>query len=146
MQHKRSLRNLRLTKDFHFRYLGLWIIICMTLLVAVNVTLFLWVSAHFSGMRSILSGSHTKFIEFREYIMYALFIEMCIFGIGLVALAKLTAHRIAGPYIRLQRTFDSIREGNSELRLSFRDYDGLDHVAESFNQMMETVSKRENSA
>lgn len=146
MKKNRSLRNIHLTKDFHFRYLGLWVAITMGLMVCSNVVLFLWIQEHFMGLRSILSDSHIRYIEFKNYLLMALLLETLIFGVGVLLLAKLTAHRIAGPYIRLHKTFEDVRGGKLETRLQFRDYDGLDHVADSFNAMMESLTRRDKGA
>ncbi|MCE9615115.1 MAG: hypothetical protein K8T26_12625 [Lentisphaerae bacterium] len=141
MSQKRSLRNVRLTKDFHYRYLGLWVMITVALMLASNTVLFLWIHEHFLGVDNIVSDLHTTYIELKNWVLFGLLVESIAFAIGIVALAKLTAHRIAGPYIQLQKTFDAIRDGKLDARLHFREYDNLDHVAKSFADMMDALSK-----
>lgn len=146
MSQKRSIRNLSLTKDYHYRYLGLWVIITVSLMLSSNIVLFLWLQEHFLGLESIVSDLHTSYIELKNYVIFGLVIESIAFATGIVALAKLTAHRIAGPYIQLQKTFDAIRDGQHDARLHFRKYDNLDHVAKSFNDMMDVLSKSKRDA
>jgi len=142
MQSNRSIRNVGLTRDYHFRYLGLWAAVAMSLVVCCNVVLFLWIQEHFMGIGDILSDGHIRVVEFQNYLVGALIIETLVFGIGIVALAKLTAHRIAGPYLRLRRTFELVRDGKLDTRLSFRDYDHLDDVAKTFNEMLDALINR----
>lgn len=142
MNHHRKYRNLALTKEFHFRYLGLWAVIAVALMCTNNITLFLWIQEHFASSQSILSPEYQLFDLLKNRLIVALIIETIIFSIGIVALARLTAHRIAGPYIRLRRTFEAIRDGNPDLRLRFRDYDNLDPVAKAFNEMMDAFHKK----
>lgn len=137
---KRSLSNLKLTSEFHFKYLGLWVVITLALMVSNNIVLFLWIQEHFLEALSALSPMHVRFIEMKNTIVTALVVETILFGVGVIFLAKLTAHRIAGPYIRLQKTFDAVRSGNAKARLKFRDYDSLEFLAEAFNGMMDDVS------
>lgn len=60
----------------------------------------------------------------------------------MVALGVLTAHRVAGPHINLQRTFETIAEGDFDRRLKFRTEDKLDEVEGAFNTMMDTLQGR----
>jgi len=139
---KRSIRNLRLTREYHFRYLGLWIMVTIALITSCNLILYLWLQERFSGLDSITSPGYSLLLEFRHHLAGILVIETLIFAVGIVALGKMTAHRIAGPYLRMKRTFEAVRDGDETLRLKFRDYDHLDEVAQSFNEMLDAVRKR----
>ena len=61
---------------------------------------------------------------------------------GMLTLAMLTAHRIAGPYIALKQTFKAIKEGDLDCRLSFRGYDQLSEVEDAFNQLMNDLQRK----
>ena len=63
-------------------------------------------------------------------------------GVGVVALAKFTSHRIAGPFIRLRRAFNEVRDGDLDHLLKFRKYDRLTMLEDSFNGMMESLRER----
>ena len=61
---------------------------------------------------------------------------------GALVLAVLTAHRIAGPYLALLRTFRTIKEGDLSCRLHFRESDRLEALSDEFNKMLESVLAR----
>jgi nitrogen fixation/metabolism regulation signal transduction histidine kinase len=75
----------------------------------------------------------------RQMMGMALGFEAFLFSIAMVVLAKSTAHRIAGPYIKLRQVFNSVREGNLNQELHFRKYDHLEELEEAFNAMMAEV-------
>ncbi|MDA0578266.1 MAG: methyl-accepting chemotaxis protein [Verrucomicrobia bacterium] len=143
---QRSIRNVNLTLQYHYRYLGLWIVLCLAFMLGMHFFVYLWIQDRFAGVESVISDLHVAYIELQNYVVAGLAFATVVASIGIVALAKLTAHRIAGPYIHLQRTFDSIRDGHLEERLHFRDYDKLDHIAKSFNSMMDAVAKTKHDA
>ncbi len=140
---KRSLRSLRLTRAYHYRYLGLWMMVTIALMVVCNLTLYLWLQERFaSGLGSLTDPAYSWSLQFRQYLGGILIIETLVFAIGIVALGKLTAHRIAGPYLRIQKTCEAVRDGDDALRLQFRDYDGLQDLARTFNEMVDAVRGR----
>lgn len=142
MKHNRSLRNVLLTRKFHLTFFGLWIVIALLLVVFANLFLYLWIQEYFQGYHSVISESQALYIRFRSVLVQALAVEALLLAVGIFALARLTAHRIAGPYIRMRQVFDAIREGKHDARLTFREYDQLDDVASSFNAMMDALTKQ----
>lgn len=139
---RRSLRNMYLTKKFHFLYMGLWIGICVCMLLIIDALVFLYLREHWISLqlRAGLTVDHPPVLTL-VYIL-AISAETAFLAAGIVFLAKSTAHRVAGPYIRLQRVFDAIREGNMEQTLKFRSYDRLEDVEKSFNSMMESIRQK----
>jgi methyl-accepting chemotaxis protein len=68
-------------------------------------------------------------------------------GAGLfVALTAMMAivlsHRVAGPIYHFRRVFDAVRDGDLTARIHLRPGDEFQKEAESFNEMMDSVSKR----
>ena len=65
---------------------------------------------------------------------------------GIVCLAKYTAHRIAGPYLRIVSVCNSIRDGDMDQVVRFRGYDRLDYVSNTMNEMIAAVRARTEGA
>jgi nitrogen fixation/metabolism regulation signal transduction histidine kinase len=138
----RKLSNVKLTKEFHFRYLGLWVLISIGLVVVANLLLFLLAEQHWKDLYAQDTQFLAEYMMQRQMMAAALGVGALLFSAALVALAKTTAHRIAGPYVKLQRVFESVRDGNLDQELSFRKYDHLDELAAAFNEMMVEVRAR----
>jgi len=151
---RRSLASLKLTKEFHFRYLGLWVLLSVTLVIALNLVLYLLLQEHLvdtgpllygetlAGSASLLSQLQGQYLEYRDFLIVAMIGEAILISAGIVGLARVTSHRVAGPYIRLQRTFEQVRDGKKSVRLKFRSYDHLEALEESFAEMMVAVERR----
>ncbi|NQT92658.1 MAG: hypothetical protein HQ559_07850, partial [Lentisphaerae bacterium] len=88
------------------------------------------------SVRALGTIFHEAYVAMRHMFVVALVIEISLFTFAFVCLAKLTAHRIAGPYIRLRQVFESVGKGDFQQSLKFRDYDRLEEVEEAFNAMM----------
>lgn len=138
----RQLSNVKLTGKFHFRYLGLWVLITIVLVVVANLLLFLLAEQHWQELYTLDTGFHEEYETQRQMMAMALGVGALLFSAAFVALAKITAHRIAGPYIKLQHVFESVRDGNMDQKLSFRQYDHLEELAASFNEMMVAIRAR----
>jgi methyl-accepting chemotaxis protein len=139
---KRFLTNVTLTSPFHFRYLGLWILISVGLIAVANLLLFLLTEEHWQALYSLDAQFHEEYMEQRKMMIILLGFEMILFSSAVVVLAKFTAHRIAGPYIKLQRVFEAVRQGNLDQELRFRKYDHLEDLETAFNEMMVEVRAR----
>jgi methyl-accepting chemotaxis protein len=143
MEHsKRRLSNMTLTSRHHFRYLGLWVVIAIALTVVAALLLFLLAEEHWSDLYTLDTTFFEEYMLQRRSMAIALGFGTLMLSAAVVALAKITAHRIAGPYIKLQRVFEAVRDGNLDQELRFRKYDHLDDVAAAFNEMMDEVRAR----
>ena len=140
MKSKRRLSNVKLTTAYHFRYMGLWVAVCGALLLAANVLLFMLVQIHFQELIESNPDARAHFLSLHRKANVAILAEAVVMLFVIAFMAKFTAHRIAGVFIRLQRTCDTIREGNRAQRLKFRKTDGLEHVEKSFNGMLDTLT------
>ena len=138
-RYKRKLSNMRLTKRHHFSYMGLWAVISVCLVVVLNLILYLLIEERWGGLHSLDNIFHQQYIAGRRAFVIAMAIETFLFIVAFVSLARFTAHRIAGPYIRLRIVFDAVRNGNLQQRLTFRDYDHLEELAQAFNDMMSAI-------
>ena len=137
----RKLSNVVLTRRYHFPYLGLWVLLTVALIITVNTLMYLLMEERWAGLASLSSSYHEEYITFRALFRVSLLIECLLFSLGMVLFARFTAHRIAGPFIRMQKVFQAIEEGNYRQRLKFREYDRLGVVEESFNGMMDVLHR-----
>ncbi|MFC1452839.1 HAMP domain-containing protein [Verrucomicrobiota bacterium] len=138
---KRTLGNVRLTRKYHFRYMGLWIVMAVCLVVVVNLLLHLFVTERWGGPGAG-SGAYQEFDFIRKGWGMIMVLEIAFFAVAIVGLAVTTAHRIAGPFIRLRNVFDAVRDGNVDTRLKFRTEDGLEELESAFNAMMDSLKPR----
>lgn len=138
----RRLSNVKLTRKHHYSFMGLWIVVTSVMILTLNLVMYLYAEERWGGLFSWDSSFHEVYISNRVTFVTALGIEALLFIIGLVALAKFTAHRIAGPYIGMRKTFAAIRNGNMDTRMRFRNYDKLDEMADEFNEMMDAIRDR----
>jgi len=138
-QFKRKLFSFKHTSKFHFRYMGLWVLVSVVLIGVANVLLFLLVEEHWRALYTLDTQFQDQYMAQRQMMGMALGFEAFLFSIAMVVLAKSTAHRIAGPYIKLRQVFNAVREGNLNQELHFRKYDHLKELEEAFNGMMAEV-------
>jgi len=143
-KHQRSLRSMKLTRKHHFQYMGLWIILTLCLLVLLNVIAFLLLEERWKGMSELSGGLMQVDMSCRLPFLIAMAVETLAFAGAITFLAKVTAHRIAGPYVRLVRTFEEVKNGNFDLKLRFRGYDRQEAVEQAFNEMMAAVRAKLN--
>lgn len=67
---------------------------------------------------------------------------MVLFFILITAVALILSHRAAGPIYHFKKIFDSIAKGEENQNINLRPKDYFKDVAESFNQMLKTLSKK----
>ena len=141
-QQRRKLSNVRLTREFHFRYMGLWILITICLVVTVNVLLLMLMDERSRRANDAVANLLGESLGVGPVFTGFLAVEVILFALVIVWLAMLTAHRIAGPYIRLKKACRQVRDGDLKYRLHFRNYDNLEELEKLFNEMMETIESR----
>jgi HAMP domain-containing protein len=133
---KRRLSNVTLTRKHHFRYMGLWVLLSGCMLLAFNIVLYMWLEERWQNMTSLAAELMETEIVMRSPVIVALVVELVSFMLAVTGLAMFTAHRIAGPYIRLRNACNDVADGNFDYSLRFRGYDRLEEVEEAFNGMM----------
>lgn len=141
-RHHRSLLNIKLTRRFHFRYFGAWIILTVMLIVAMNALAFILVEMGWQDVTVLNAKALSRYLWVRQTLLPTAILATLLGGLATVLLAMVTAHRIAGPYIRLKMALREVTEGNMRYRLKFRKYDHLEDVEEAFNTMMEALRTR----
>ena len=84
--------------------------------------------------------------ELHAALWFFLLTRMPIVAVAGIALAVLTTSRVAGPMVLLERTFEDVKGGDLDRRLSFRKSDKhLRGLEVAFNEMMVALSERADS-
>ena len=132
---RRKYSNVRITSKYHMPFLGCWVLVCMVL-----VSLFIFGVIRYEQLWSQHTLPHDNDLAAFEIqqsqTMNRLILTGAAFLVGVLLLALLTAHRIAGPYIAILRTLNAIKGGDLNYQLRFRKYDRLDDLAQTFNEVI----------
>lgn len=135
---KRSIANVKLTRKFHFRYLGLWMLMTACLVLVLNMVLLLYYQESWELQRWNPEVAD-ELASLRGDVVTALVAEIAFFLLAILGMGVFTAHRIAGPYLRMKNVFNEVADGNLGCRIKFRKYDRLEDVEAAFNRMMDSV-------
>ena len=138
----RKLSNVSMTHRHHFSYMGLWIVLAVVQAVTVCGLLILLMEEHWAGPAAQSRLYHEAYLANRTELIAGTCIGMAVFILAVVALAMFTAHRAAGPFIRLQHVFRALQDGDLEQKLKFREYDHLEELEDGFDEMMESLKGR----
>ena len=128
MEEKRSLKNIKLTKKYHWTYMIYWVLLNSLLLVMTEVVFLLCIQQEVIPQPDFLPMGLGLFS-----VIVFLGMLICIQLIG-----RIWAHRLAGVHIRTERTLKEAAQDFS-VRLRYRRTDRLEEVAEAFNEMMECL-------
>ncbi len=112
------------------------------MLLALNGLTYLYLQERIGGADDGAGLFALEYALIRRLITGVMCIEVILISTAFIMLAKFTAHRIAGPYIRLRNTFKQVQDGDLTVRLRFRGYDRLEDTAAAFNAMMEAIERR----
>ena len=135
----RKLSSIRLTRKFHLRYMGLWIALTILLCILVTYICYRMVELPAADVYSMEPAALTEYINSRTVFLVGMLVEVIVVSALIVLLASLTAHRVAGPYIRLIAVCEALRDGDLDQRLKFRRYDNLETVETAFNAMLDNM-------
>lgn len=126
---KRTWNNLSLTREHHRLYMGVWILLTLSMEVLTFLAAVCVIYAYFGSMNP---QSLNLFIGSTAVVGTIAFFT----ALGGVR----TAHRLAGVHIQLERVFSQVGEGRRDVALRFRASDDLGQVEEAFARLMESVS------
>lgn len=144
-KYQRSIKNLIINPSYQFRYI-FWLTSSGLALVAVNsIIAFSYIKENYVTLVELGpmtdEAKSQMYLELR-HLMIALGITSLAF-IGVVgALGIFLSHRTAGPLYHFKRVFDEIQRGRTQQRVRLRPGDEFHEVAESFNQMMDSLKPR----
>ena len=139
---RRKLSNIKLTKEFQFKYYGWWMVISILLIFLLSSSLYLLHEEHW---QSLLVQDPYKSLEYvftRGKFVTRLVLLSFILLIFITALGIMAAHRVAGPLIALRKAFDAVSDGDLSYRIHFRKVDDLKPLEESFNHMMDSLENK----
>jgi nitrogen fixation/metabolism regulation signal transduction histidine kinase len=120
----------RFTLPYLFRFSGLWLVVTILAMVLFGITSYLVASPRLEG-------------EARSHLAVVLALQTAFLIAAVIALAVFTTHRLAGPYIALQRAFQEVRDGKLDRPLRFRSTDiHLGELEASFNEMLAALRGR----
>ncbi len=105
----------------------------LTLLIFLDFSWFMQDSVLINPTRPDLADVFSK-ATWTFYLRFALYI------LSLVFFLYVLLHRLAGPVLRFQRLANSVRDGDLTHRVRLRNYDGLKHLQDDMNQMMESLT------
>lgn len=129
---RRSFASVKLTARYHLPYMGLWILVCSVQILVIDALLYRLLVDYLGGLEDGAVGTERT-------ALFPIVMLTIISVAGIVSLAILTAHRIAGPYIALTQACRALADGKLDHRLHFRQYDQLAHVADEFNRMVDAL-------
>jgi hypothetical protein len=121
---------LRHTLPYFIRYALLWLVVTVTAVLVASLTTYLLF---------VERVGEAGAAGFRQ----ALVILTVLTVSAVVALAVFTTHRLAGPWIAVQRALDAVRDGDLHAQLRFRASDPRFQAVEvSFEQMLANLRER----
>ncbi len=144
MKTRRKLKNLLLNPRYQLRYILLAAGSAMLVSVLYSTIFYIYIKENYSILVELSpmtdEAKAQLYSELRHIVML-----LGAGSLGFVAmvscLALFLSHRSAGPLYHFKRVFEEIRSGKSDVRIHLRPRDDFQEVAESFNSMMEAVTK-----
>jgi len=112
------------------------------LVLILNLILFLYYREGWT-IQQMSAGLSDGASSLRVEVLSAMVVEIVFFILAIIGMGIMTAHRIAGPYVRLRSVFNEVGGGNMDCRLRFRSYDGLEDLEAAFNRMMDTLQGKQ---
>jgi len=120
----------RFTLPYVFRFSGLWLLVTTLAMVLFGIACYFVASP---GLAE----------EARSHLALVLTLQTVFTIAAVFALAVFTTHRLAGPYVALQRALNEIGKGNLDQPLRFRNTDiHLRELEASFNAMRAALRGR----
>ena len=141
---RRNLKNVLIHRRFQFRYV-FWITFTGLLLISVNSTVFyLYTKENYTLLVDLSPMTEEVkthlYTELREIITLLTGFSLLFLSL-VVGFAFFLSHKTAGPLYHFKRVFEDVRQGNYHARVHLRPKDDFREVADSFNQMMESLEK-----
>jgi HAMP domain-containing protein len=127
---RRNPWNFSYTARHHVRYLGPWVVTCGALTTLLSVVFALDLRDHiFRAPGAPDLHAYYSGLGWLTVLTLAAIVAFVVMG-------KACAHRLAGPQIAIKNVCEQVLAGNMKARLKFRDYDRLEDVEQTFNDML----------
>ncbi len=81
-----------------------------------------------------------------ETLIYNIAILIGVLAVWIIWRGIIHSHRIAGPAYRMAQAMKQIEDNQMDTRINFRKKDEFRPIADSFNSMMDSITKRQQEA
>lgn len=145
MVYKRSkfLINKKFQLKFSF-FVCSWIFALSMVYPIIIYNIFEYFLKIFSQPHQQVTLTPEKIHEIEGQVLVLLGILQLLFLVITFMLSMFLSHRIAGPLFKLRRSLEEIGRGNYGLRITFRKNDHFMELQDTFNEMSQQLSSRQN--
>lgn len=145
MKNNRKLKNYLIYPEFQIKFILILVftnIFIAGLIILFSYYYFINSTTLYGVLEYIHSDSSTTFKEELGQYLFILGILLIVF-LGMISLAALVlSHRAAGPIYKFKKVFDAIAAGEKEYQVLLRPKDNFKDVADSFNNMIDKLTKK----
>lgn len=141
----RSLKNILINPPYQIKYV-MWVSTAGLTLIAANAVIFYYyINQNYSLLVDLSPMDDASKAQLYTELNVIL-IKLGLVGLAFVIITAIVgirmSHRTAGPMFHFKRVFGEIKSGKTDARIRLRPGDDFKDVAESFNSMMDTISKK----
>jgi methyl-accepting chemotaxis protein len=144
-KYQRSIKNLIINPSYQFRYI-FWLTSSGLALVLINSMIaYSYIQENYITLVELgpmTDEAKTQMYSELRHLILALGATSFLFILVVGILGLFLSHKTAGPMYHFKRVFEEIRSGKTQQRVRLRPGDEFREVAESFNQMMDTLKSR----
>ncbi len=144
-KYKRKISNLIINPKFQLRYI-LWLSTSGLSLITLNgFIIYHYLKENYFTlveMSPMTDEAKVQLYSELHQFIWILVGASILFLILVGLLGVFFSHRTAGPLFHFKRVFEGIRDGNRTMRVRLRPKDEFRDVAESFNQMMDSLQNK----
>jgi methyl-accepting chemotaxis protein len=141
---KRKFKQILINPGFQLRYI-FWLTTSGFILVLINAMIaYSYIRENYITLVELSPMTDQTralmYAELRNLILALSVTSLCFLGL-ISVLGLILSHRTAGPLYHLNRVFNEIQSGNRKARAKFRQQDEFQDVADSFNEMMDSLTQ-----
>lgn len=142
MNNRRQLKNILINPRYQLKYI-FWLSATGLLLTVINCTIFyVFIKENYSILVELVpmpeNVRNQLYSELFQIVGYLALVSF-IFLLLVSALGLFLSHKTAGPLYHFKRVFTDIKSGRKDARIMLRPGDDFQDVAQSFNEMMNTL-------
>jgi sodium--glutamate symport carrier gltS len=141
---QRKLRNLVMNKGIQVP--AILLVILAGFIISNAVLFYKFIQGNYETLMHTSPEASQEFIELSYndlldfgWILIAISI---LTTIALTVYALIVSHRTVGAGYRIQAVIEGIKSGNTDLRIHLRENDDLQELAQSFNELMDKMVKK----
>lgn len=142
---QRSLKNLLINPAYQLKYVY-WVSFMGLILIAVNASVFyFYIKENYAilvDLSPMDDAAKTQLYHELNEIIIKLGLAGTLFVLVSAFIGIIISHRTAGPMYHFKRIFADIKNGKLDARIHLRPNDDFKDVAQSFNEMMDAVQKK----